>query len=377
MNERFASEKLFPVLRAGLSLPADDFPALADEDFRELAAAGKKQSLLPLIREGLLRHGVTGEGYDRIDRLCLSDLYQFAQRNLALNAVCGCLEAGAIPYVPLKGSVIRDYYPEPWMRTSSDLDILIRESDLDRACALLEEKTDFRKEGRDYHDVLLKSETVLLELHFSLLETMESLDAVLRRVWDYCAPVEGTVRYAMSAEFQIFHTIAHMTYHLTHGGLGIRPYLDLWLLRHHTAYDEDEVRALCKTAGILTYYDTAVRLSEVWLAGAEHTPVTRALEQIALDSRVFGSSQSVAAMGVRERGRFRFLLHRAFPPVSTLAEQYPVLKEKRYLAPLYYVRRFGKGFRKKKQMTAELNAIMTTDPGDIRSVDDLLLQLGL
>ena len=30
-----------------------------------------------------------------------------------------------IPFLPLKGSVIRQYYPEPWMRTSCDIDILV------------------------------------------------------------------------------------------------------------------------------------------------------------------------------------------------------------------------------------------------------------
>lgn len=31
-----------------------------------------------------------------------------------------------IDYIPLKGSVVKNFYPEAWMRTSSDSDILIR-----------------------------------------------------------------------------------------------------------------------------------------------------------------------------------------------------------------------------------------------------------
>ena len=36
-------------------------------------------------------------------------------------------------FIPLKGSVVRDLYPERWMRTSADIDLLIRE-DQEKTC---------------------------------------------------------------------------------------------------------------------------------------------------------------------------------------------------------------------------------------------------
>ena len=36
----------------------------------------------------------------------------------ALLRGCAVLEEAKIPYIPLKGTVLRDYYPEAWMRTS-------------------------------------------------------------------------------------------------------------------------------------------------------------------------------------------------------------------------------------------------------------------
>ena len=35
----------------------------------------------------------------------------------------------------------------------------------------------------------------------------------------------------MTPEYLIFHNVAHMSYHFSHGGLGVRPYIDLYLLR--------------------------------------------------------------------------------------------------------------------------------------------------
>ena len=45
---------------------------------------------------------------------------------------CNALEKAQIPFVPLKGSVIRKYYPEAWMRTSSDIDVLVHKEDVEK-----------------------------------------------------------------------------------------------------------------------------------------------------------------------------------------------------------------------------------------------------
>ncbi|MBO4954226.1 MAG: nucleotidyltransferase family protein, partial [Clostridia bacterium] len=36
-----------------------------------------------------------------------------------------------IDFMPLKGAVIRQYYPEPWMRTSCDIDIHVKKDRLE------------------------------------------------------------------------------------------------------------------------------------------------------------------------------------------------------------------------------------------------------
>ena len=47
--------------------------------------------------------------------------------------LCSAFEKAQIPFLPLKGSVIRKYYPEAWMRTSCDIDILVHDEDVGRA----------------------------------------------------------------------------------------------------------------------------------------------------------------------------------------------------------------------------------------------------
>ena len=42
-----------------------------------------------------------------------------------------------IPIVALKGLVLRDFYPDKWMRYMSDFDLLVRESDMSQIDSIL------------------------------------------------------------------------------------------------------------------------------------------------------------------------------------------------------------------------------------------------
>ena len=51
-------------------------------------------------------------------------IYRYTCQELALEEIRTVFEQQKIFFLPLKGAVIRDFYPEAWMRTSSDIDIL-------------------------------------------------------------------------------------------------------------------------------------------------------------------------------------------------------------------------------------------------------------
>ena len=67
----------------------------------------------------------------------LMAIYRYEQSRYELNRICKTLNDAQISFVPLKGAVIRNYYSEPWLRTSCDIDVLVREEDLKQAVKVL------------------------------------------------------------------------------------------------------------------------------------------------------------------------------------------------------------------------------------------------
>jgi hypothetical protein len=309
---------------------------------------------------------------------CLKDFYLFAHRNYALETINSCFEKHDIEYVLLKGSVLRDLYPEKWMRTSCDIDVLIHEDDLDNAVSALQKETDFKFSKRLYHDVSLMTPNVHLELHFSIKENMDNIDQLLSKAWEYTVKQRGSHQYCFSPEYQVFHVVAHMSYHFVHGGLGIRPYIDLWLLRHKTEFDENIVKQMCKQCGILQFYEKCCDLSSVWFGEAEHDSVTLALEKYSIDGGIFGNQKNKSRAIQRNNRGIKYFVARLFISRQMLEILYPNLKKHPVFLPFYQVKRWIDALlHKRTKVKNEIRILKETNEDDLHSLNQLFDSVGL
>ena len=374
----FISEIFLPVIRAAFDLNYERI-TISDDDYEKLLQIGKKQSILPIIWSGLKKLGCSEEKINSFEKARLKDTRDFVLRNHFYNTICESLNSKKISYVPLKGSVLRDLYPEPWMRTSCDIDILVHEYDIDAAITAIEDSTDFRKVKRGFHDISFNNKSVHFELHFSIIENMPDIDRVLLNAWDYTENTGDGYKYIFFPEYQIFHVLAHMSYHLRCGGLGIRPFIDLWLLRTRTEYDEKILSQLLEKAGILTFYEKCCAMLGVWLYGDEYTPELSALEEYCLAGGVYGSKEIASAAALRDGKGLKYFKRRLFISRTALEGANPKLKKYPFLLPFFQVKRWFnlKDERKRKRIAKELNGTLTISQQKVDSFDNLLKSLGL
>ena len=319
---------------------------------------------------------------EKFQKAKMQAIFRYMKLDHALGQICGCFEEAGIPFVPLKGAFLRSLYPEPWMRTSCDVDVLVYETDLDRAVAALQ-ALGWRVEGRkNYHDISLYSPGgVHLELHFNIRENMESIDRVLDQVWAHSAPVaEGLMEHRQSGEFLLYHLVAHMSYHFLGGGCGIRSVLDIWLLRKHLRYDETVLRQLCRAGELEIFYDAVADLAAVWFESCGHTSVTARMEQVILSGGTYGSIDGSAAFKqVRAGGKWKHLLRRIVMPYASMVIRYPLLKKHKWLTPVFQVVRwiqtlFG---GRMGRVAHELKVNRASNAEDFSQAEELMHQLGL
>lgn len=336
--------------------PAEIAPSLLSEAILEkLYCISKLHDLAHLVGNALDRQGLlpSGELGEKFQKQSFTAAFRYQRLQFSYEQICKALDEVAIPYVPLKGSVIRAYYAEPWMRTSCDIDVLIRREDMDRAIQTLSEKIGFTKEphknARDISLYLVGN--THLELHYNITENIASMDRVLLTVWDHTARAEDNRQmYLQSNEFLLFHLLAHAAYHFVSGGCGVRPILDLWLLRKRLTIDQSKLDALLQKADLKAFEIGLTSLSNVWFENEAHTPLTQEMENYILGAGVYGTLESkVALQSTESQGRFRYFLYRVFRPYRLLKKSYPKLEKYPILYPYYTVVRWCRVWRNNRR----------------------------
>ena len=359
------------------------FPALSSLDGKALCSLARSHDVAHLVAEGIRKSGQKIED-EEIKRAYekASDI-AFGRDAIFSNfepMVCQTLKDAGIPHVLMKGAVLRKLYPESRLRLSRDMDLLVREEDLEKAVTALEKIGFTTDRVRKFHELpLCFGDSFRLDLHFSIEENQRSMDAILKEVWDHTEPVEEFT-YRETGTFFLFHHVAHMCHHFMRGGCGIKPFLDLDLLLARHDYDEKELFSMLERSGMKTFFEEACALSRVWFGGASHTDLTRDMEQFVLNGLAFGSMHNHDAVrAIRKKGKLSTLFSLVFPPYSQMCTVYPVLIRKKRLLPICYLRRlfsklFGKGSDRARQHT---KIILGQSEDTVASTAKLFDRLGL
>lgn len=296
-----------------------------------------------LSNAGLLHGDKASEAFRKAT---LMAVYRYERSQYELRQICETLNNANIPFIPLKGAVIRDRYPQPWMRTSCDIDILVHEEDLDKAVSCLVSDCKYvAAEKKNYHDISLHSPSgVHLELHFNIREDIETLDRVLDTVWQYTTiSPEMAFKYEMTNEFLLFHIIAHLSYHFVNGGCGIRPVIDLWLLEKALPIDNSILNTLLSEAKLLRFYASVKALAATWLEDEAYTDTVKQMEDYVLHGGVYGTLQNKVLLQQQQKnGKFAYMMHRIFLPYDKLKLLYPIIIKRCWLTPFVQVHRWFK-----------------------------------
>lgn len=325
------------VLRSALTNRSIELPEDIDGMMIELFYMAKAQEVLQLFCHGLKINHYEVPSY--IKRSMMSDLYQYTQNDYTLMVVKETLNSAKIPFVTLKGSVIKYLYPERRMRSCCDVDILVREKHLDKAIKALVDvgfTTDYK---RDYHDVVLFYGEVQLELHYNICENIPRIDWMLERVWDYTVPFKE-FEYRERPDFFAFHQIAHMLYHFLRGGSKIKQYIDLWLLRDKTVYNEEELLSLLSKCNLADFYKVICDALDVWFNDGTPSQLTDNILAQILNNGILGREKYSDLINMAiSGGKTKRILHVLFLPLREMKWHYPVLNSRPYLLPIYYVKR--------------------------------------
>lgn len=374
-------------LREECSLSADD-AEIIKSNLKEIYDISRRNDMAHIVGYALQKHGLVSPeepvfaGFQKQQYL---SMYRCEGMQYEIARMRELFESEKIDFIFLKGSVIRELYPEGWMRTSSDIDVLVRSEDLDRAEAALLEKLSYKKGVVGDHDRSLHSEGgVHVELHFTLIEDERANLAreVLAEAWDHAKAIdEGKHEHQLSEAMFYFYHIAHMAKHVEYAGTGMRPFVDLWLINKNEEINVEARKELLSRCSLEGFAHLCDELAEYWMEGGRSLSDTgKRFEVFILNCGIYGSEENRIAVSKNDgKGTVGYIFQRLFMPYSSLKKAYPILVKHKWLTPFCQMARWFKLItgEKTKKAIEEIRISSTTSEADVNNLQAFLGEIGL
>lgn len=359
--------------------------ALTPDILQDVYTVSRRHGLSQLIGDALEKADFLGDlpSHKRLRKEVLDSVFSFEKLSYETEQITKLFEENGVSFILLKGAVLRRLYSEPHLRASCDVDILIHENDLKKAGELLEKSLNYQKKGESTHDVTYEFGDVKIELHFSLIEkfTAKKSYKITRKVWDFARLKDGCrYQYILDESFIYFYHIAHCVTHFEIGGCGIKPVLDLYILRKKSDCKTPKIKQLLRKSGLTKFEKSLSDLCDVWFSGKEHNDVTRVMEKFIIDGGIGGNEEQNLLMKKHHFGSAAgYTASRLFVPFEELKKDYHILGKIPVLLPFFEALRWFKILFKKdkKQIKTRFEKMENIPEKELKIYGEMLDEIGL
>lgn len=286
--------------------------------------------------------------------------YKGVTQEYEIQSLLDAMEQDGIDCLPMKGWILRNYYPDPLMRSMCDLDVFIKNLDSRKMQAWMEEHgyTADHVE-QETHDIYLKPPYMNIELHRHLTSTShlrpsekKQVYAMERSVWEEnrLEPGKKHIHRFRTEDFYA-HYLMHFYKHFTVSGAGIRFLADgyVFLKREGPTLDRTYLEQRLKPFNLNAF---AKRIEEIAMACFEGQPLDAddmLVVDYLMDAGTHGSKEVGETLAVVDRGKGSFshnrmtsFWKRCFLPLGAMQDRYQNLHRWPWLLPFYWGIRIGK-----------------------------------
>lgn len=275
---------------------------------------------------------------------------QHIVQKLELANISKLFSENQIPYLPLKGFIIKELYKTPSFRQMTDIDIFVGQENFEKAKLLLLESGYELDNSQEVHDSFKKPPFIEVELHKILHGDMRyyGIEGSLLK--------EGSEYHrVMNEEDFLILLLHHAKKHDETGGAGIRTVFDFYLIFKNKKYDEELLSKRLAKENLTEFYESLKSLINLWFYVGEASEELSEFEIYTVTGGTYGNLENAYLRKRKKKGGIAIFFERLFPPYSLMANRYPVLKKCPLLLPVFYPVRFISSLfngRARKNLTA-------------------------
>ena len=261
-------------------------------------------------------------------------------RNNSITEVCESFRKKNIEYILLKGAVIQNFYPEKFMRYSTDTDILVKEKDYEKTAPVLKELSYKFDSQNDKHYVFYKKPYVCIEIHKKL-----SRNNFFDNAWENSEKFGEETH--LKKEFELTYLVCHMAENFSKtAAVGVHSIVDLYLYlqKFEKEIDEKHLRKNFEKVGILKFFESIKELSKIWFEDKESNEFFDELTNFIFEGKRSGNEINAASVKIDNKkpiafAKISFLFSKIFLPYKDLKKIYPILEKIPFCLPVFWIMR--------------------------------------
>lgn len=343
--------------------------------YKKIYPLFKFHSLVPFLAhaKNLDLLDITEAESKDLDKIHKTAIYKLAFQEEEFILIKKSLSSQNIPFLSLKGPLIRKLYPSPEMRTMADLDIIVPKKDLKRIKSLMATLGYEMAHQGGNHDVYHKEPFMNVEMHRNMIDESYELSKYYINIWDKVIPKEdGSTEQILSNEDTYLFIVAHSAKHYGAGGTGVRSVCDTYFyLKCFNNLDQSYIQTELSKLHLTQYEHHLRNLAFGWFDKEPLEKEDIIMGDYLLHSGVYGVQRNsvISALALESQieslryRKIKYLWKRAFPPFKNMKSIFPILGYLPILLPFFYLYRLAKGLFTGKVMsqTSELKHIKEKD----------------
>ena len=381
-------------------LPAPD----TEIDFKLLCHIAGRSSLNGFLYDGFKRacYEVSPEilnmSLDTRNRVMAREAVQ----EVEIQRIFQKFEDAEIYCIPMKGYLLKNLYPQPYMRLSVDVDLLCDPGQMKQVEQIMYSLQYTLKHRAECHDVYTKAPNLTVEMHSKLFRTPSDWNRFPPQAWNRAVPYQN-YRYIrqFTLEDCYCYTLMHTGKHLRMAGIGLHSALDqfLFLVQYADRMDWAQVQACLKRFRLEKLHQYLLELGPALFPESKTkisffqtlTYQCDPKDLMALCAYLFrsgagGTVQNIVNFQLMRKpqkddsffAHIKYMFSRAFPSRKRMECLFPKLEKTPLLLQVFWcIRLIQTVSCRSKYLTAEMKAVKSFNQQEAAQLKELYEKLGL
>ena len=317
----------------------------------------KRQKLITIIGSVVSSESV---GCDKIIKETKALTLRQIKRAFESDKVSALFDSMGIPHIIQKGTTLAKFYESHIMRDSADIDMYVPYEFVDKASDVLKSHGyTLEKINNSDEFCFHKPPRYCVELHTKLSGFNSSQKEIFSTI---AKKYTDSNTHVMNDSDNYICTLFHLYKHLVLSGVGVRMFLDIYMMQKNGKLDRNYIDEILLKLNILEFERVVGNINAVLFENKPADDDQKAVIEFIFTSGIYGTElmhnnlSQINGKAIDKSKKQKFLESNGIS-FSAMSKRYPVLKRVPLLYPFSFIHRFFYGIFNHRESLKEAQKV--------------------